>query len=245
MLKKIAVLSILFALSTVIHATETNAVSNASSAANSSKSLPKPFEKLASIYVDDTVTIYYDKNLTEIINKETTVEGGEPTYRVLKTKINKDSDQIYTVDYSAGASADPGFNFYKQTGDALKEIEQGIGGLVLIIPGNGFIYVSGHTNSMFDARRKYKIENDKLVEIKQPFYYVGVDTNLKQDLEIFSDETLKTSLGSLAKDSPVSVLLYKDENYLLKSSLGLVGWAKIPESLYPGETIEGIYFAGD
>lgn len=69
MLKKIAVLSILFALSTVIHATETNAPSNASSAANSSKSLPKPFEKLTSIYVDDTVTIYYDKNLTEIINK--------------------------------------------------------------------------------------------------------------------------------------------------------------------------------
>lgn len=242
MLRKIALVSLCVFLSAAIQANEP--ASNALST-QTAQVLPVPFEKLASIQIDDTVTIYYDAALTEIINKDLTEDGGETVYRVLKTKLNKKDDQYYTINYSAGASADPGFNFFKNTQDSLVDLNIGLGGLVLVIPGNGFIYVSGHVNNMFDVRRKYKIENDKLVEIEQPFYYVGIDAPLKKDLEIYYDEDLKKSLGSLAKGSPVSILLAKGENYLVKSSLGLVGWAKIPESLHPGEVVEGLYFAGD
>lgn len=244
MIKKLLVLSLLCAAVSVSYAADATTQKSSTIEKVAMPSASTPFGKLKSIKIDDTVTIYYDSSFTEVINKKqgAEYEGG---VRVLKTKIDKNSQQSYTIDYSPGPSADPAFVFLKNDGDKVAEQGEQISGLELYIPGNGFLYVSGHTNNMFDMRRKYKIDGDALVEVKQPFYYVGINNKLKKDLEIFSDAELKQSVGLLTKGTDVSVLLYQDEKYLIKSTFGLVGWAKIPDSQMPGEVIDGIYYAGD
>lgn len=246
MFKKILIVTSLLAFAPLSYATEpaSNAARAIVKVLPASTNTPVAFDSIKSIQVDDTVTINYDPSISELINHELGTEY-EQGVRVLKTKINKDSDQYFTVDYSPDPSADPSFIFLKNDKDTAVEPGQGFSGLELFIPGNGFVYISGHTNNMYNQRHILKLVGDKLVEVKQPFYYVGVDANLKQDLEIYSDATLKKSLGTLTKGSPVSVLVNQGENYLIKNNFGLVGWVKIPESLYPGETVEGIYFAGD
>lgn len=211
---------------------------------HNSKNSPFSFSYLKTIKMDDNVFIYYNPEITEIINKDIT-EHGIQEYRVLKTKINADKSQFVTVDYSPGPSVDPGFLFHKNDGDSLIQLGYMIGGLKLYIPGNGYIYISGHSNNMFDERRKYKIEGHNIVEVKQPYYYVGIESKLKTDINLYSDINLRKQIGKLTKGSPVSVLINKDDFYLIKSSFGLVGWTKIELSLFPGKIIESIYFAGD
>lgn len=117
-------------------------------------------------------------------------------------------------------------------------------GVHLVSPGNGVLYVSGHTNNMYDQRKKYELKNGKFSEIAQPYYYVGVKAKLKDRLSIFSDLSQKVEVARLGKGSNVEVLINKDDNYLIKTEHGLLGWAKIAYGNQ--ETIiEGIYFRGD
>ncbi|TXH71530.1 MAG: hypothetical protein E6Q83_01705 [Thiothrix sp.] len=254
MLKKILVLTVLLASTQASYATDLAASGSSVSVEPlvATKNKAEPFPNLKTLAVDEpivsegeSIAIHYNPSVTEVINEELSDPDLEGQKRMLKTKIDKESDQYYTIDYSPGPSADPVFIIQKNEGKALAKTNIRLSGLQLYIPGNGFLYVSGHTNNMFNARRKYKVEGDELVEVEQPFYYVGIDAELKKDLEIYSDIGMKKSLGLLTKGTGVSVLVNQEDNYLVKSSFGLVGWAKIPESLYPGEVVDGIYYAGD
>ncbi|MCF7886162.1 MAG: hypothetical protein K9M80_06685 [Candidatus Marinimicrobia bacterium] len=61
-------------------------------------------------------------------------------------------------------------------------------GLRISIPGDGNIYISGHTNNMFNKRRIYHLESNTLKEIKQPFYYVGQEGVLQKDITLYRDQ---------------------------------------------------------
>ncbi len=206
--------------------------------------LPASFNYLKTIKVDEYAYVHYNPEFTTIINKDIS-QYNIKIIQVLKTKINESDSHNYTIDYSQGPSADPGFLFYRNQGDSLKQIGYYKNGLELFIPSNGYVYISGHTDNMYDQRKKYKVHFDDLVEIKQPYYYVGIKSKLEDFLEIYSDLNYKTSIGKLPIGAPVTVLLNIDDDYLIKTSFGLVGWAKIPPTPFKGKIIEEIYFAGD
>ena len=121
-----------------------------------------------------------------------------------------------------------------------------IPGLEFYIPGTGAIYASGHTNTMFDTRRKYVLQGNELVEVKQPFYWVGLESKAKKDLVLYSGKDGKETIARIPKGSALTVVLNESESwYLIKTPFGLVGWLKIDGGSQEADTIEGLYFRGD
>jgi len=207
------------------------------------------FEGLSTMTIpmdDETITIFYNNKHATVINKDITdKESMIKTIRLLETKLKADSNVKYIVDFSEGASSDPQFKIYRNENNKLIYIGYEFG-LELAIPSDGFIYISGHTNNMYNKRKKIIIDGDHINEIKQPFYYVGLENKTLEDIDIFSDINMSKAVAHLAKGTPVSVILnYNEEYYLIKTDIGLLGWIKIPSGIRDETKIEGIYFAGD
>ncbi|MBE9515385.1 MAG: hypothetical protein IME93_00255 [Proteobacteria bacterium] len=207
--------------------------------------LPESFSKLEEMYIDG-VSIAYNKKITTVINERS--EDGM-SVRAIRTLIDwKKKGQYYVIDFSEGPSADPHFTIYKEVNKKLKRITAG-GGTQLIVPGNGSIYVSGHTNSMFDERLKIKIDDEKYKLVKQPYLFVGLDTEVSRDIEIYSEKEQKNVVARLPEGSSVFVVLNDGKYYLLKTPFGLLGWYYM-DGTYPVGTKEvsplpGIYYHGD
>jgi hypothetical protein len=191
-------------------------------------------------------TIHYDPSITKVINQPLNPGSLEdeaiPMTRVLETKLNRESDEVWEVDYSEGPSDDPEFYFVRKgetepAGSAL--------GTDLWLPGTGAAYVSGHADTMFDTRRKLVAKAGKIVEVPQPYYFVGLEGKVKQDVVLFTTKGGKEVLARIPKGNPISVLLADgDEWYLAKTAFGLVGWLQVPV-IQDAEVIEGLFFRGD
>lgn len=201
--------------------------------------------RLKTIEVDSTYAVFfsYSEKLTQILNKNiTNNESMIKRIIVAKTRVSEGAKESYLVVYCEGGSADPTFIIYK--GDTVDDTEVFREfGLHLQIPGDGSLYLSGHTNNMYNQRKKYDLKKGKFTEVVQPYYYVGVKAKLKDSLPIFSDLKQNVLVAKLPKGSSIEVLLNNGEYYLIKSDYGLLGWTKIGTSQVT--EIEGIYFAGD
>ena len=208
--------------------------------------LPQSFSFLSTLEVDRDIYIHYNSNLTTVINNKKLIEEIDThEIRAIKTKIDSKKDEYYYVDYFPGLSADPTFTIYKELPDTTIRIES-FSGTDIYMPGNGNIYISGHTNNMYNKRFKYKIDGTDIKEIEQPFYYVGVKSNTTLPIQLYSDTTLTNEIVRIPNNSQVEVLLNKEDLYLVKTSFGLLGWMKIKQySLYGNSPIEEIYYAGD
>ena len=199
---------------------------------------------------NEDITLYYDPALSQVLNDahpEATIHANEgiSVSRPLRTQLLGDGKGYFTIDCDAGESQDPGCNIQLERNGKLEPVIH-IPGLRFYFPGNGNIYVSGHNNTMFNARKKYQWRNGTFVEVRQPYSFVGLETTTKTAIEIFSSQDLKQVVASLPKESPVSVVLNEGEHYLLKTPFGLLGWIKIPVGASQDESpIVGIYFAGD
>jgi hypothetical protein len=191
-------------------------------------------------------TIHYDPSITKVINQPLNPGSPEyeaiPTTRVLETKLDRGSDEVWVVDYTEGPSDDPEFRFLKKG-----EIEEAgsVQGLELWLPGTGAAYVSGHADTMFDTRRKLVAKAGKIVEVPQPYYFVGVEGKAKKDVVLFTRKGGKEILARIPKGNPLSVLLAEgDEWYLARTAFGLVGWLQVPVA-QEAEVVEGLFFRGD
>jgi hypothetical protein len=107
---------------------------------------------LKTIEVDKNYDVYfsYSEKLTQILNKDITdKESMIKTIIVAKTRLSEEAKEFYLVLYCEGGSADPMFIIYK--GDTVDDTEVFREfGLHLQIPGDGSLYLSGHTNNMYD-----------------------------------------------------------------------------------------------
>lgn len=150
------------------------------------------------------------------------------------------------IGYSEGASEDPEFWFYKKGETGFRSLKS-IYGKQIFISGNGNIYVSGHTNNMFNKRRKFKYENSTIREIEQPFYFVGLQTKTLKTIKIHSDKSLTKILATLPADSPIEIVAAEYANecqyFLIKTSFGLLGWWKLDN--FNSREIDKLFYAGD
>lgn len=236
-----------------------------------SQELPPSFDSLKTLHVKvtdipgisfDPITIHYDSTITAVIDTVVELWPGDVddkyATRLIRTKIDRTSNTYYTIDFSMGPSADPNFKFSLNVGDKLLMSKQVLTGTRLYVPGNGFLYVSGFTNNTFDQKRKFYIAGDTLVEVAQPYYYVGLTSTATRDLVLRtdpSDSTDASVVATVPKGSPVTILLkradekYPEFTYLLKTPFGLTGWLKVPaddlEIWYKNTPVEGLYFKGD
>jgi hypothetical protein len=165
-------------------------------------------------YFTNGIKIHFDKSLSTVINQPLEGEhfqeaGIYPWIRLITTRIDVRQATRYTIDFDAGGSLDPRFIIYRNDSRELKELGS-ILGLEITFPGDGFFYVTGHTNNTFHQRRKFTIRDDALAEIQQPFYYVGLETFTKEELDLYADFALTTHVAHLPKNTPITVVLNQD-----------------------------------
>ncbi len=207
------------------------------------KETPKEsFSYLKTLNVNESTAIKYDEASCTIINKsnkempkghplrDEVIEGDyfRETQIMMKFKMDKNQDKTYwleSLDLGDPAYSDPGFIIYDaETGKELYSVSA----TTIIIPGNGKVYVANKNNVWHSSYKKYTFKNNKLQEVKQPFYYLGVKSTTQKALRLFVDKQLTRQLAYLPANNAVEVLLQADDGkYLIKTSFGLIGWAKL------------------
>lgn len=193
-----------------------------------------------------TVRIFYDPAISQLVDKPLNPEAGETgeplVTRVLKTRIDRTKTEEVFIDYDEGPSADPEI-VVTRVGAA--EPAGYVSGLNFYIPGTGALYASGHTNTEFDTRKKYVLEGGRLVEVKQPFSWVGLESKALKDLALYAAKDQKEVVARLSKGSALTVVLNEGDWYLIKTPFGLLGWLRIEGGRQEADTVEGLFFAGD
>lgn len=226
------------------------------SIAYADKPIPSPFPALRTYTIypsplesyQPPTQISYDPSLAKLIRKPVDVEfnrqgiGEIEVTRVLSTKIDRNKSENFLIDFDPGASGDPAFVVLPENAkSAIGVIEADH----LVLPGNGSIYALARSNKNFIERRKYAIRDNKVVEVKQPYLYVGLDTQSNKNFGIYSSKTEGELVASVRAGDKLSVLINEGEYYLVKTTFGLTGWVKINDGSLTDDTIKGIYFAGD
>ncbi len=165
--------------------------------------------------------------------------------KLMKTKIDQNSDVEFYIIYSEKPSGDPHFMFYRN-GEYIN-FDISISGFSLYIPGDGTIYISGHINNDFDTRKKYVFKDNKIVEVEQPFYYVGVKSTTLQKVKLYDSPDLTRLVGVLDANSPVQILLNKKDThlFLVATEFGLTGWVDNGFGGLRPTILDGIFHAGD
>lgn len=149
------------------------------------------------------------------------------------------------LQYNSGASEDPHFIFYWNDGNKKKDFK--IGGTRMSYLSNGVFLVSGHTNNMFDVKRKIFFDGKKFEEIKQPFYVIDLSSIALVDGSAHQVTSEKSPVVfSFKKNEELKILLSdsKQEYFLIKNKDGLSGWINIPLNQRP-TVFKEIFYAGD
>lgn len=165
--------------------------------------------------------------------------------KLIKTKIDKNSDVEFYIVFSENPSGDPHFMFFRD-GEYVN-FDISIPGFSLYIPGDGTIYVSGHINNDFDTRKKYIFKDNKIVEVEQPFYYVGIKSKTLQKVKLYDSPDLTRIIAVLEPNSPVQILLNRKDThlYLISTEFGITGWIDNGFGGLQPTILDGIFHAGD
>jgi|GEM_PF-3312998 len=163
---------------------------------------------------------------------------------MLKTKLNRNIDKYYYITFDMCPS---GWEFVIYEEGNKKSISD-LSAENLVIPGNGTLYTSGHTGN-FNVRRKYELSNNKIVEVEQPYYYVGLKSRTLNTINIYQTKDCKKVIATLPKDYEIEILLTEESFtpslYLVRTSFGLVGWAKLRAGQYESIDVEGLFYNND
>ncbi len=219
------------------------------------------FANLQTLNITDGIIVHYPKSGVVVVNKSCVdLSKNDPFYTkaeedyegvilVLQMKIGENNPKAISVLFSNGPSDDPNFIFINSDGEQIESI----GGTELFLPGNSYVYTTGHANTSFNKRSKYYYDGKSFVEVKQPFYYVGLKTVTTKAITLYTDKSQKEIVGNVPINTEVEVLLAEYiqnfggmEYFLVKTPFGLVGWIGFATyNLSEGTPLKGIYFAGD
>lgn len=205
---------------------------------------------------DSSVHLFINKSQAEVFNKKLKdLDKNHPLYTpgdcesemtLLAITPIESTNKKYAIVY--GSCPEPEFHIY--AANDISKFYGSLSGLNLYVTGNGNLYVSGHVNSNFNVRKKYKFKENNIREIKQPQYYIGLKTKTLKPVTLYKTKNLKEVVATLPAKYKIEVLLaetsYKKEDcYLVKTDFGLVGWTKIKAGQYQSIDVEGIFWAGD
>jgi hypothetical protein len=227
---------------------------------NKNVKVHRSFENLREVTIKEyEISVKYDPSISEVIAKKykhlnsdykNTFPGykdgqgecdctAEFGYVILKTKLNRSSDKYYYIDF--WICPEPEFRIFEEGN---KTPLDNISATALVIPGNGSIYTSGHM-SYFNARQKYDFVNNKITEVPQPFYYVGLKSHTLRTVNLYQDTNLKKVIATLPPNNEIEILLSAGGLYLARTSFGLVGWTKLEAAQYRSVDVEGLFYNND
>lgn len=208
------------------------------------------------VYNDNNISISYNPCCTEVYKIPVSeLISTDPLYpydeystediKMIRTKTDTHSTKEYIVVYSDLPSGDPHYIFYSTSKPV--EVLFSIPGEKIFIPGDGFVYSRGHSNNTIEARKKYRVTDTGLTEVKQPYYFSGLKSKALIDLKVFDSEDLKNETGTIPAGTEVQILLKKDntELYLIMDPYGITGWIDAGMTGIMPTVIEGLFYAGD
>jgi hypothetical protein len=146
---------------------------------------------------------------------------------ILKTKISSGVNKHYYVVSSSQCASDDGLLIYEEGNkDYIKYFDR----VSLVISGGGSVYTEGGYS------RKFDFTGGKFVEVKQPFYYIGLKTRTLKTVILYQDKSFKKAIATLPANYEIEVLLREPKgDYLARTSFGLVGWVKLASELCSNE----------
>jgi len=121
----------------------------------------------------------------------------------------------------------------------------------LYITGNKNLYSSGNTNNTFDVKRKFKFTNNRLNEVEQPFYMVGIKGYTLNPIKLYESQKLEEEILQLPKNYPIEILLSQNSHnsmeglYLVKTKFGLLGWTILKAGQYKSIDVDSLIYYGD
>lgn len=154
-----------------------------------------------------------------------------------------------TILFDTGMSDDPEFSIYGKD----QKLVGHVSCVEMYINASGLVYTAGHANNMFNRRRKFQIQKDTLLEIKQPYYYVGIKGPIQKDVTLYKNKTGPETVAQLPKGYEVEVLLAESSNkdyeadllFLVRTDFGLVGWLRLENEDMFGGVLTELFFMGD
>lgn len=174
-------------------------------------------------------------------------DGDPETITKLVQIHNKQIRDTLDIIFDTGPSDDFEFIVAKRGGKIIGRVNA----TEFYIMENNIIYTAGHTNNMFNKRRKFQILQDTLLEIRQSFYYVGLKSKTTAALTLYQSKTSNDVIAAVPKGYNVEVLLCdpgvddSERLYLVKTEFGLIGWLRLKEDYSYDTPIEGLRFFGD
>lgn len=236
---------------------------------------PDPFTGLKEFKDDQespSFTLHYRPETSQVINKTLTEEDWE-YYHFLDTALTP-GGPIQQWVCEPGPSGDPACGFFPA--EAKKYMTQSadnwLGGDHFYLPGDGYVYSTSDSNEFYVVRQKFKVdlEKQRFDEVRQPYYYVGVDSVVQRPLEA---ESVDGGKMTLSKGDKVQVLLDAPErnpcfgkseaeqekdkacndtrlDLLLRTESGALAWLEYKPFANPDDPNEGpglsnILFHGD
>ncbi len=221
------------------------------------------FPNLKRVSVDTDLGLFfnYDTKTTRLINKPCfeldktdqrycTKDSVYLEWIVVAKHKSKELDDSVFVIYSPGWSTDPRFGIYFKNDDCLLRLTCSD----FCINNQGTIYTAGHTNNMYNRKRKYQLQADTAIEVKQPYDYVGFKGKTTKDVILYSDTLKSEIVAKLPVNYEIEILLTSsatrdfdaDRKFLVKTEFGLVGWFIEEEGgeVHP-PLIGGLFYNGD
>lgn len=205
---------------------------------------------LTSTVIDETcsfkIEIRYRPDLGSLIGHVTTdPDSAIKTIEVASVRPAPGALPLF-VEYSDGPSCDPEFRLYR-THDGERAGEPvSVGGLRLTVPGDGYVYVDGHTNNFYSQRRKLRISRAEIAEIPQPFYYVGLETTAAVAFALRTSPDSDTLVSEVVSGAKVFLLACRPDDWcLVGDSVGIVGWLKLRYTQEFNGQLKGVWYAGD
>jgi hypothetical protein len=218
------------------------------------------FPHLTKVTIDKEhkVIFGYDKRSVRLINKPCyLLNKKDPIHcdrdsalvewtLVAKVKVGNIKDSVNVI-YSPGMSDDPGFIISTKSDKTIGQFSC----IEFYINSLGTVYTSGHVNNMYDRRRKFQVQPDTVIEVKQPYNFVGLKGKTLRDINLYQNKTGGEIVAVIPKDYEIEILLAEsstkdfeiDQNFLVKTEFGLVGWLRLEG--FSDRVIEALYYAGD
>ncbi len=204
------------------------------------------------IGLDEHITIYFNPENSQKVSEkhpqsEQINDEGINIKRALRGELLGKGKGQFIVDCDSGLSADPSCTILKENMDGTTHDVGQMSGLNFIMPGNGYIYVTGHTNNMFNERKKYEWKNNRFSEVTQSSYYVGLESHTTKAIVLVESKNSSKVIASLPANAPVTVLINEGDYYLIKTPFGLTGWLKldIANGMLENTPVKDLYFRGD
>lgn len=208
----------------------------------------------------DKVTI----SLPDIPEEEWSLETGDFELKVndasIKGKLGYTVDGFVIVDidkndkfkeiavHTGGESSDDEYLIYWYDGKSLRKMNWIARWPVF--PGNGIVYVDNWMG-FWSKRERYVLDRKKRVLklVPQELYYIGQKVKVKKSFPLMQKRKGEKVLARLRLQSEILIIAcahiysgakYSENWYLIKSSTGLLGWARLKSFRYK---VEGLPLA--